>query len=98
MAIKFGTDGWRDIIGDGYTFDNVKKCVQAACVHLKKTNCSSKGIIVGYDTRFASDRFAKVAAEVAIGNDIKVLLCNKPAPTPVISYNIVHITINRISR
>ena len=90
MTIKFGTDGWRDIIGDGYTFDNVKKCVQAVCLHLKKTNSSSKGIVVGYDTRFGSDRFARVAAEVAIGNDIKVSLCNKPAPTPVISYNVVH--------
>lgn len=79
MAIKFGTDGWRDIIGDGYTFDNVKKCVQAACLYLKKTKTSSKGIIIGYDTRFASDRFARVAAEVALGNDIKVALCINPA-------------------
>jgi len=90
MVIKFGTDGWRDIIGDGYTFDNVKKCTQAACLYLKKTNNSSQGIIIGYDTRFASDRFARIAAEVAIGNDINVLLCIKPTPTPVISYNIVY--------
>ena len=49
MTIKFGTDGWRDIIGDGYTFDNVKKCVQAVCLHLKKTNSSSKGNWIGVE-------------------------------------------------
>ncbi len=90
MAIKFGTDGWRAIIADGYTFENVKICTQAIVDYLKARELDANGLIIGYDTRFGSEKFAFAVAEVAAGNGVPVMLCNKPAPTPVISYNIVN--------
>lgn len=87
--IKFGTDGWRGIIARDFTFDNVRVCAQGVADYLKQTGLASRGIIIGYDTRFASEDFAAAAAEVVAGNGIKVYLCLKPAPTPVISYGIL---------
>ncbi len=88
-AIKFGTDGWRGIIGEDFTFDNVRICAQGVANYLKKTGSSEGGVVIGYDTRFASAEFAKAAAEVLAGNKIKALLCSKPTPTPVTSYAVV---------
>ena len=90
MAIKFGTDGWRAVIADDYTFENVRTCAQGVCDYLRHTGASSRGLLVGYDTRFASDRFADAVAEVATGNGVKTLLCSRAAPTPVVSYYLVH--------
>ena len=84
--IKFGTDGWRGIIAEDFTFDNVRICAQAVAEYLKKSRLGSRGLVIGYDTRFASEDFAAAAAEVMAGNDIKVHLCLKPAPTPVVSF------------
>ncbi|MFC1952206.1 phosphoglucomutase/phosphomannomutase family protein [Chloroflexota bacterium] len=87
--IKFGTDGWRGIIAQDFTFDNVRACAQGVAGYLKQANLASRGLIIGYDTRFASEDFASAAAEVAAGNGIKVYLCPKATPTPVISYGIL---------
>jgi phosphomannomutase len=87
--IKFGTDGWRGIIAEDFTFDNVRICAQAVANYLLHNNTASQGLMVGYDTRFASEGFAAAVAEVAAGNGIKVYLNPKAAPTPVISYAIV---------
>ncbi len=87
--IKFGTDGWRAIIAEDFTFDNVRICAQAVADYLKQSGLVSRGLIVGYDTRFASEDFAAAAAEVVAGNGIKVYLCPKAIPTPVISYGIL---------
>jgi len=84
--IKFGTDGWRGIIAEDFTFDNVRICAQAVAEYLKKSRLDKRGLVIGYDTRFASEDFAAAAAEVLAGNDIKVHLCLKPAPTPVVSF------------
>jgi alpha-D-glucose phosphate-specific phosphoglucomutase len=84
--IKFGTDGWRGIIAEDFTFDNVRICAQAVAEYLKKSRLDKRGLVIGYDTRFASEDFAAAAAEVIAGNDIKVHLCLKPAPTPVVSF------------
>ncbi len=84
--IKFGTDGWRGIIAQDFTFDNVRVCAQAVADYLKQAGLASRGLIIGYDTRFASEDFASAAAEVVTGNGIKVFLCPKAAPTPVISF------------
>ena len=88
-AIKFGTDGWRGIIGEDFTFDNVRLCAQGVANYLKETGLTEGSLIIGYDTRFASEEFAAAAAEVIAGNKIKVHLCPKPTPTPVISYAVV---------
>ncbi|MDP2743574.1 MAG: phosphoglucomutase/phosphomannomutase family protein [Dehalococcoidia bacterium] len=87
--IKFGTDGWRAVIAEDFTFDNVRICAQASADYLKQAGLAARGMAIGYDTRFASERFAAAAAEVLAANGIKVYLCPKPTPTPVLSYGIV---------
>jgi len=88
-VIKFGTDGWRGIIAEDFTFDNVRVCAQAVADYLLERGIASRGLLVGYDTRFASEDFAAAVAEVVAANGIKVYLNPSPAPTPVISYAIV---------
>ncbi|MCH7836246.1 MAG: phosphoglucomutase/phosphomannomutase family protein [Chloroflexi bacterium] len=87
--IRFGTDGWRAIIGEQFTFDNVRACAQATALYIKEAGLAARGMVVGYDTRFASEEFAAAAAEVLAANDIPVYLCDRPAPTPVIGYAIL---------
>ncbi|MFH1541019.1 MAG: hypothetical protein ABID79_04105 [Elusimicrobiota bacterium] len=113
--IKFGTSGWRGIIADDFTFDNVKLVTQAISDYIK-TGCSQAGlqqmksvakakkaecskahvarplspaVIVGYDTRFHSENFAKISSTVLAANGIKVFLTKRDCPTPVISYEIL---------
>lgn len=89
MAIRFGTDGWRGIIADDFTFANVSACAQALSDYLKQLGAGNKPLVVGYDTRFASDSFAAICAEVAAANGIRVLLSTRALPTPVTSYAVV---------
>ncbi len=84
--IKFGTDGWRAVIAEEYTFANVRVCAQAVAEYLKESGLGARGLIVGYDTRFASEDFAAAVAEVVAANGVKAYLCTRAAPTPVISY------------
>jgi phosphomannomutase len=80
--IKFGTDGWRAIIGDTYTFENLKILAQATADYLGK----GKSVVVGYDTRFMSDKFAQVVSDVLGNNGIKVVLSDRCIPTPALSF------------
>ncbi|MCY4580890.1 MAG: phosphoglucomutase/phosphomannomutase family protein [Chloroflexi bacterium] len=89
MAIKFGTDGWRAIIAEDFTFDNVRLCAQGAADLMKFHSLAYRGFMVGYDTRFASAEFAAAVAEVTAANGIPTYLCDRAAPTPVIAYNLV---------
>jgi alpha-D-glucose phosphate-specific phosphoglucomutase len=89
-AIKFGTDGWRGIIAEDFTFDNVRLCSQAVAEYLKQNNLSKYGLVIGYDTRFASEHFAAAAAEVIASNNITVHLCSTFAPTPVVSFSVLN--------
>lgn len=82
--IKFGTDGWRGIISDNYTIRNVKTLTQAVADYIGP----HKQIAVGYDTRFMSGRFAEVVAEILRNNGIKVLLSDRPIPTPALSFTV----------
>jgi len=86
--IIFGTDGWRGVIAQDFTFDNVRVVAQAIADYLKTTGLDQRGLIVGYDTRFLSDMFARSLAEVAASNDIPVLLASKPTPTPMVSFTV----------
>ncbi len=83
--IRFGTDGWRGIIADDFTFDNVKKVAHAIARYVVCCEDARKGIIIGYDHRFASDRGAEVIAEVVSTTGTPVWLADKPCPTPAIS-------------
>jgi alpha-D-glucose phosphate-specific phosphoglucomutase len=88
--IKFGTDGWRGIIADDFTFDNVRRVAAAIAAYILKHEDPRHGLIVGYDTRFASPRAARVAAEVLAAAGIPVKLANDYTPTPAISYAVKH--------
>ncbi|MDR1663033.1 MAG: phosphoglucomutase/phosphomannomutase family protein [Endomicrobium sp.] len=87
--IKFGTSGWRGIIADDFTYANVAVVTQAI-VNLLKEQGTKISVIVGYDTRFMSEDFAKFAVEILAGNGIKALFCKRNTPTPVIAYDIIH--------
>ncbi len=86
QEIKFGTDGWRGIIADDFTFDNVRRVAGAIASYVSKYEDSTKGIFVGYDTRFASRRAAEIAAEVISASGVPVKLANDYTPTPAVSY------------
>ncbi len=86
--IKFGTDGWRAIIADEFTFANVRVCAQATARYFHEATAASREIVVGYDTRFASEEFAVAVVEVLAANGVPVQLCDRAAPTPVIGFNI----------
>lgn len=87
--IKFGTSGWRAIIADDFTFDNVRLVCQAISEYVKSKYRTGASIIVGGDTRFLSEKFSETATEVFCGNGIKTFLCNRDTPTPVISFEII---------
>ncbi len=88
-VIKFGTDGWRGIIAQDFTFDKLRHCAQGVADFMKNAELANKGLLIGYDTRFASEDFAQAAAEVIAGNNIKTYLCLAATPTPVISYGVI---------
>ena len=88
--IKFGTDGWRGVIADTFTFDNVAIVCQAIADVLKEKNQNPKGIAIAYDHRFQADKFARVAAEVMLGNGIPICLSNIPLPTQAVSFAAKH--------
>src|ERR1700682_767586 len=84
--IKFGTDGWRAVIADDFTFDNVRRVAGAIASYVLKHEDASRGLIVGYDTRFGSPRFARAAPEVLAGAVIPIRLASDYSPTPAISF------------
>ncbi|MBO0911121.1 MAG: phosphoglucomutase/phosphomannomutase family protein [Acidobacteria bacterium] len=86
MPIKFGTDGWRAVIADGFTFDNVRRVAGAIASYVLKHEDPSRGLVVGYDTRFGSPRFARAAAEVLAGAGIPIRLAGDYSPTPAVSF------------
>ncbi len=88
-TIKFGTDGWRAVIAQDFTFDNVRVCAQALSEYLKQNGLQADGLVIGYDNRFASENFAAAVSEVAAANGIKVYLSPKAIPTPEVSFGTV---------
>jgi alpha-D-glucose phosphate-specific phosphoglucomutase len=84
--IKFGTDGWRGIIADDFTFDNVRRVGNAVATYVHKNEDVSRGLVVGYDTRFASQTAAEIISEVLAGAGIQVRLSDDYTPTPALSY------------
>ncbi len=84
--IKFGTDGWRGIIADDFTFANVRRVAGAIASYVLKHQDAQRGVVVGYDTRFASKSAARVAAEVLAHAGIPVKLAADYAPTPAVSF------------
>ena len=97
--IKFGTDGWRAVIAEDFTFANVARVAQAAAdywmseVHSPQSEISGRKlkVVVGYDRRFFSDRFGQITAEVLAGNGFQVILTPEPTPTPSVSFAVKHL-------
>lgn len=87
--IKFGTSGWRGVIADDFTFKRVRVVTQAIADHLAAQGLKSKGVVVGYDTRFLSERFAAESVRVFAANGIHSYLSNRDVPTPAVSFEII---------
>ena len=106
MTINFGTDGWRAVIADTFTFDNLRLVAQGVADAVSSPNWGappSNGLgklgappydpalmVVGFDTRFLSDRFAVEVARVLAANGFRVMLTHSDAPTPAVSYAVRH--------
>lgn len=91
MTIQFGTDGWRAVISDEFTFANVRLVAQAIADYvLEEAGHSQPEVVVGFDTRFLSDRYATEVACVLAANGIITHLTRADAPTPAVSYAVVH--------
>ena len=86
--IKFGTDGWRGIIADDFTYENVRLAGQAIANYVLKNEDAARGIVIGYDTRFGSQRFAQLVAETLAAAGIPVRLAGDYTPTPALSYGV----------
>ena len=87
MSIRFGTSGWRAVIADEFTFDNVKRVAEAVCSYLTKDRgASGQTLIIGNDSRFMGENFAAVAAGIASRKGFRVLSCTGTTPTPAISF------------
>ncbi|HMD95724.1 MAG TPA: phosphoglucomutase/phosphomannomutase family protein [Terriglobia bacterium] len=88
-TIKFGTDGWRGVIADDFTFANIERVAAAMAAYVKTEGEPERGLIVGYDTRFLSAEAADLVAQVVAGAGIQVTLADRPTPTPAVSYAVV---------
>ncbi|RQD76116.1 MAG: phosphoglucomutase/phosphomannomutase family protein [Candidatus Syntrophonatronum acetioxidans] len=86
--IKFGTDGWRAVIADKFTFANVRVVSQAIADYIKEEGMDKQGIVVGFDPRFLSEEFAVAVAEVMAGNWIQVFQTPHPTPTPAVAFSV----------
>jgi phosphomannomutase len=86
QQIKFGTDGWRGVIADDYTFENVRRVAHAIANYVHLNEDPSRGILIAYDTRFGSRRFAEITAEAIAASGIAVRLAREITPTPALSY------------
>ncbi len=84
--VSFGTGGWRAIIGEGFTLHNVRRLSQALANEITRRGQEKRGVLIGYDRRFLSNRAGEAAAEVFAGNNILVTLLSEDAPTPLITY------------
>ncbi|OQA46989.1 MAG: Phosphoglucomutase [Chloroflexi bacterium ADurb.Bin325] len=85
-VVRFGTGGWRAVIGEGFTLLNVRRLCQALANDVARRGLEQRGVLIGYDRRFLSDRAAEAAAEVFAGNNIHTILLSEDGPTPLIEF------------
>ncbi len=84
-TIRFGTDGWRGVIADDFTFENVRKVAYAVARYIVRAEKPDRGVIVGFDNRFSSERFAQAAAQTIATTGVPVWLSDSPCPSPAVS-------------
>jgi alpha-D-glucose phosphate-specific phosphoglucomutase len=90
MTIKFGTDGWRAVISETFTFGNLRLVAQAMADFVREENPNSPNVVIGFDTRFLSDRYAAEVARVMAANGIHSWLARADTPTPAVSFAVVN--------
>ena len=88
LPIKFGTDGWRGIIADTFTFENVRHAAQATALYFETVKDAERAVFIGFDGRFRSSEFARCAAEVFAGNGLRTVLMDRIYPTPYVSFEV----------
>src|SRR6266571_2160838 len=88
IPIKFGTDGWRGVIADTFTFENVRYAAQATAEYFKTVEKTERAVFIGFDVRFQSRKFAHTAAEVFAANGFRVVMMDRPYPTPYVSFEV----------
>ncbi|MCR5688548.1 MAG: phosphoglucomutase/phosphomannomutase family protein [Lachnospiraceae bacterium] len=88
--IKFGTGGWRAVIGDGFTKENIQILAQALSSKMKAEKADGRGIVIGYDRRFLAKEAMQWASVVFAANNIKAMLINKSCPTPLVMYHVMN--------
>lgn len=89
QPIKFGTSGWRGILAEDFTLENVRVVTQAIADHLRAIGEAEKGVLIGHDSRFFGERFARETARILAGAGIPSLLCQDDTPTPVIAFELL---------
>ncbi|HQE01287.1 MAG TPA: phosphoglucomutase/phosphomannomutase family protein [Bacillota bacterium] len=89
MEIRFGTDGWRGIIADDFTFANLRRVSVAVARYIKETGRAEQGLVIGRDTRFLAEAFARTVTDVITSAGIKVYLIEEAAPTPVVAHAVL---------
>lgn len=90
MTIKFGTDGWRAVISETFTFGNLRLVAQAIADFVREENDADPYVVIGFDTRFLSDRYAAEVARVMAANNVQTWLARADTPTPAVSYTVVN--------
>src|SRR3989442_4428960 len=86
--ITFGTDGWRGVIADDFTFANVRRVAQGSGEYMKSQSQDPRAV-VGYDCRFASEDFARTVADVFAASGVRTLIFDRPSPTQVASWRVI---------
>src|ERR1051326_6580586 len=84
--IAFGTDGWRGVIGEDFTFANVRRVAAGIAAYVRAQGDPDRCLVIGYDTRFLSPESARIVADVVASAGIAVILADRPTPTPALSY------------
>lgn len=87
--IKFGTGGWRAVIGDDFTKANIQLLARALCLKMKEENAADKGIVIGYDRRFLAKEAMQWAGQVFAAEGVTAYLVNKSAPTPLVMFYVM---------
>src|SRR3989441_12718837 len=88
IPIKFGTDGWRGVIADTFTFENVRYAAEATAEYFKTVEKTERAVFIGFDVRFQSSKFAHAAADVFAANGFRVVMMDRPYPTPYVSFEV----------
>src|SRR5260370_28602862 len=89
-SIRFGTDGWRGVIAEDFTFANARIVAHTIARYVVRNEEARKGVLIGYDHRYAADRVAAAVAEVISASGTPAWLTDKPCPTPAISFLVRH--------